>query len=70
MQRRNFLKERERKEEVEVVVVEAGGGVENFGRSVAGKRMRKEGLGAVGLLQDVVSGRREYRETERQHFCF
>lgn len=31
--------------------------------------MRKEGLGAVGLLQDVVSGRQEYRKTERQpHF--
>ncbi len=27
--------------------------------------MRKEGLGAVGLLQEVLSGRQEYRETER-----
>lgn len=38
----------------------------NFGRSVAGKKMRKEGLGVVGLLQDVVSGRQEYRKTERR----
>lgn len=40
-----------------------GGGI--FGRSVAKKKMRKEGLGTVGLLQDVVSGRQEYRKTER-----
>lgn len=41
-----------------------GGGI--FGRSVAKKKMRKEGLGTVGLLQDVVSGRQEYRKTERE----
>lgn len=35
-----ILKEREEKK----------GGGRNFGRSVAGKNMRKEGLGAVGLL--------------------
>lgn len=40
-----------------------GGGI--FGRSVAKKKMRKEGLGTVGLRQDVVSGRQEYRKTER-----
>lgn len=39
---------------------------------ISGKKMRKEGLGVVGLLQDVVSGRQEYRKTERrqQHFFF
>lgn len=47
-----------------------GGGVENLGRSVAGKKMRKEGLGAGGLLQDVVSGRQEHRETEREKVLF
>lgn len=56
---------RERRRERE----EKKGGGWNFGRSVAGRKMRKEGLGAVGLLQDVVSGRQEYRKTERQtHF--
>lgn len=49
-----ILKEREEKK----------GGGWNFGRSVAGKKMRKEGLGVVGLLQDMVSGRQEYRKTE------
>lgn len=57
MQRRHFF-EGERAQRRGV-----GGGI--FGRSVAKKKMRKEGLGTVGLLQDVVSGRQEYRKTER-----
>lgn len=48
---------------------EQTGGGWNFERSVAGKTMRKEGLGTVGLLQDVVSGRQEYRKTAREETC-
>lgn len=42
---------------------ETRGGGWNFVRSVAGKAMRREGLGTVGLLHDAVSGRQEYRKT-------
>lgn len=49
---------------------EQTGGGWNFERSVAGKTMRKEGLGTVGLLQDVVSGRQEYRKTAREETCW
>lgn len=49
---------------------EKRGGGWNFGRSVAGKKMRKEGLGTVGLLQDVGSewetGIQKERHRERR----
>lgn len=48
-ERRRILKETEEKREWGW----------NFERSVTRKKMRKEGLGTVGLLQDVLSGRQE-----------
>lgn len=54
-----ILKEREKSREV------SGGGILV---DVAGKKMRKEGLGTGGLLQ--VSGRQEYRKTARQQCSF